>query len=310
MMILLFKWLKRHRISMSIECFPGPRIAGCWLGAALLIPLGAPAQAQQGLQDTNAVAANSTNYIVANIGGDYRVWQKVVPAFTNEQGQAISRTNSYTELATGMNFLSNGIFVPSSENIQITAGGGAATNGQHQVNFAANINAANAVQITTPDNLQLNTHILGMSFYDSSSGSNVLFAELQDSTGQVAANNQVVYPNAFTDCAADVRYTYTRAGFEQDIVVKRQLPDPGTYGLNPDTTWLEVWTEFMDPPTPAITQVAGGADEWLDFGTMKMFRGKAFIMGDESNSVPVQKQWLTVQGRSFLVERVRFDSVA
>jgi hypothetical protein len=146
-------------------------------GALFLFWFGASAVAQQGLQDTNVVATNSTNYVVADIGGNYRVWQQAVPVFTNQSGQVAYGTNSYTELATGMNFLSNGQWVASSENIQITAGGGAATNGQHQVNFAANINASNAVQIITPDGFQLNSHILGMAYYDSTSGSNVLFAE-------------------------------------------------------------------------------------------------------------------------------------
>ena len=70
---------------------------------------------------------------------------------TNDSGQPTYQTNSFTELATGLNYPSNGEWVASSENIQITAGGGAATNGQHQVYFAADINASNAVQITTPD---------------------------------------------------------------------------------------------------------------------------------------------------------------
>jgi hypothetical protein len=191
----------RHRITfLSFKVFKK------WLGTLFLFSLGASAQAQQGLQDTNAVAAASTNYIVADIGGNYRVWQQAVPAFTNESGQVTYRTNGYTELATGMNFLSNGQWVASSENIEITAGGGIATNGQHQVNFAANINTSNAIQITTPDGLQLNTHVMGLAYFDSATGSNVLFAELQDSTGQLVTNNQVVYPNAFTDCDADVRY--------------------------------------------------------------------------------------------------------
>ena len=168
----------------------------------------------------------------------------------------------------------------------------------------------NAVQIITPDGQQLNTHIMGLSFYDSSTGSNMLFAELQDSIGQVVNSNQVVYSNAFTGCYAGVRHTYRRSGFEQDIVIQEQLPAPAAYGLDPSNTWLEVWTEFADPPTPTITPIPNGADEFLDFGTMKMPPGKAFVMGNESNPVPVSKEWLTVQGRTFLVEKVKFDSVA
>jgi RHS repeat-associated protein len=265
----------------------------------------ASGQSQQIEQATNAV-----NYTIADVGANFRLWQSVVTSFTSQSGQILFQTNSYTELATGMNYLSNGQWMPSKENIQITAEGGAATNGQHQVGFVANINSANAVEIVTPDGKDLQTHIMGLSYYDASTGSNVLFAELQDSTGQLVTANQVVYPNAFSDCAADVRYTYTRAGFEQDIVLQQQPPLPDAYGLNPDTTWLQVWTEFADPPTPAIETSLDGTDERLDFGVMQMDRGKAFIMGNESNSVPVSKSWRTIQGRTFLVEQVQYDAVA
>ena len=161
----------------------------------------------------------------------------------------------------------------------------------------------------TPDGVQLNSHIMGLVYSDTSTGSNVLFAELQDSAGQLVTNNQVVYPNAFTDCDADVRYTYTRAGFEQDIVAQ-QLPTPDSFGLNPDTTSLQVWTEFTDPPTPTIEPMLGGADEQLDFGVMHMDRGKAFIMGSETNPVPVNKSWRIIDGRTFLVEQVQFDALS
>jgi hypothetical protein len=305
MRILFVKRFLNQGYSISVEAFRAPRKLPCWLGAFFLVPFGAFAQSSSAPETVKA-----TEYAISTQGANHRVWQSVVPLFTNEQGRIIYHTNSYIELATGLNHLVNNRWVASSENIEITAGGGVATNGQHQVGFAANINTANAVEIALPEGGRLKTHIMGLSYYDDASGSNVLFAELQDSTGQVVANNRVVYPNAFTDCAADVRYTYTRAGFEQDIVVQRQLPTPDVFGLNPDTTWLQVWTEFTDPPTPAIEQIADGADERLDFGIMKMERGKAFVMGSESNSVPVNKSWRTMQGRTFLVEQVQFGDVA
>jgi RHS repeat-associated protein len=303
---------------MGWQCFrrtltlleAGGVMLACLLGAVVMLPLGALAQAQQGIQAANSVDTNSASYTVTDLGGSYRVWQNVVPSPADQSGQVAYQTNSFTELATGMNYMDNGQWMESSENIQITAEGGAATNGQHQVEFAADINTSNAVLIITPDHLQLKTHIMGLSYYDSGTGSNVLFAELQSSVGQLVGNNGVVYSNAFSDCDVDVRYTYTRAGFEQDIVVQRQLPTPDSFGLNPDTSWLQVWTEFSDSPTPGIEPILNGTDERLDFGIMKMERGKAFIMGSESNSVPVNKTWTSVNGRTFLVEQVAFDTVA
>ena len=280
--------------------------AAAWLLAAVLShPSRASAQLLQVEQTTN-----SAEYVIADVNGNSRVLQSTVPVFTNELGQVSYQTNSYTELATGMNYLSNGKWVPASDVIQITQGGGAATNGQHQVFFAANINASNALQTITPDDLQLNSHIMGLSYYDTATGSNVLFAEIQDSTGQLVTSNQVVYPNAFTNCDADVRYTYTLDGIEQDIVVQKQLPSPSSFGLNPETTWLQVWTEFNNPPTPVIESSSDGGDEFLDFGVMKMGQGKAFIMGNDTNSVPVNKSWRTIAGRTFLVEQLQLDSIS
>ena len=47
-------------------------------------------------------------------------------------------------------------------------------------------------------------------------------------------------------------------------------------------------------------------DQNLNFGSMKMGTGKAFIIGSLSNSTTVQKNWITNSGRVFLVESVPF----
>ena len=281
----------------------------------MLLPFCASAQTQSGVQttnvvDTNAAAAPSTNYSIVSLGPNHRVWRQAVPVSTNQQGQLAYRTNSYTELATGLYHQVGTNWVESSENIQITPNGGVATNGQHQVGFAANINTSNAVEIITPDGKELGTHILGLSYFDAATGSNVLIAQLQDSIGQLVTSNRVVYPNAFSNLNADVRYTYRKADFEQDIIVREQLVSPATFGLSPRTTYLQVWTEFLNPPTPQITSVSDGSDVVVDFGTMRMYEGRAFIMGDESDSTPVSKQWVTLQGRTFLIEQVPFNAVA
>ena len=70
--------------------------------------------------------------------------------------------------------------------------------------------------------------------------------------GFVAGSNQVIYPNAFTSFKADLRYTYTKAGFEQDIILREQPPTPKSFGLDPQNTRLEVFTEFFGPPQPGI----------------------------------------------------------
>lgn len=199
---------------------------------------------------SSASPPDDSQYTIVAQDANSRVWQRVLPIGTNDQGQVKYITNSYTEISSGLNHLVNGQWVQSSDNIQVTPGGGVATNGQHQVGFAANINTSNAVEIITADNLELKTHILGLSYFDTSIQSNILIAQLTNSTGTLVNSNQVLYPAAFTDVNADVRYTYTISGFDQDIIIREQMPSPTAYGLSPSTTWLQIWTEFLDSPVP------------------------------------------------------------
>ena len=315
MKLLLLEGQKVLGDLKSLLCPRGPSFLLRVIGAIMFLPFCAFAQTLPPVQtasavDANTVAARSTNYAITAHGGNHRVWQKVFATHKDDQGQIIYRTNSYTEMATGMYHLVGTNWVESTENIQITQTGGVATNGRHQVGFAGNLNTSNAVEVITPDGKELRTHILGLAYYDASTSNSVLFAELRDSIGQVVRSNQVVYTNAFSNLQADVRYTYRRSGFEQDVVFRQQLPNPSAFGMSSNTTRLQVWTEFLDPPTPSVKQLARGADVQLDFGTMKMGRGKAFVIGNESNSVPVNKQWVTIQGRTFLVEQVPFSAVA
>ncbi len=128
----------------------------------------------------------------------------------------------------------------------------------------------------TPEHKELQSHVVGLGYYDASSGKSVLIAQTKDSQGQLLNNNQVIYTNAFTGLKADVVYTYARASFEQDIVLRTQPPSPQQFGFNAATTKLEVFTEFVNPPQPVKTDMAlsdGTVDETLDFGIIKWARG-------------------------------------
>lgn len=112
-------------------------------------------------------------------------------------------------------------------------------------------------------------------------------------------------------------YVYTKAGFEQDIVLQEQAPSPESVGLNPATTRLQVWTEFFDPPQPRETlstlpEQAGLVltDDTLDFGSMRMAPGSAFKLGANSLAAKVAKSWVTFDGRQFLVETVPLAALA
>src|SRR6266852_8727496 len=98
--------------------------------------------------------------------------------------------------------------------------------------------------------LTAGSQIVGLAYTERDTGKSIFISELKDSIGQVVGRNQVVYPDAFESIKADVRYTVTQCFFEQDVIIREQLPSPDAMGLNPKTARLEVWTEFFDGPDP------------------------------------------------------------
>ena len=261
-----------------------------------------------------------TPYSAVSRDANSAIWQRTTYELS-PSGQVVPRTHQYTELATGLNFWSNGQWTPSREEIDLLPNGmAAATNGQHQVYFPSDV-AQSVIALTTPDGLKLQSRPIALSYDD---GSNtVLIAELTNSTGAILpSRNQAIYQNAFTGIAADLLYTYTKAGFEQDIILREQPPDPAAFGLNPQTTRLQVLTEFFNPPQPSVTATtvptaAGNLeDDALTFGTMKMMRGRAFSIGNGTQAhswiwgTPTYKSWSHMNGRTFLVEEVLVEAIA
>jgi archaellum component FlaF (FlaF/FlaG flagellin family) len=263
------------------------------------------AQTLTGVNQT--ILPTPTAYRVVGQDGDHRLWLRE----TYEQradGEVITNLHNVTELATGMNHLVNGVWVASTEDIEILPNGtAAATNGQHQAYFPGDIYNG-VIEVVTPDGQHMQSRPLALSYDDGTK--TVLIAVLTNSIGQVLGTNQVIYTNAFTGFAADLRYTYTKAGFEQDIVLREEPPVPEAFGMNTENTRLQVLTEFFNTTDPQqtvmpVTPSDGLADTALNFGTMKMVRGKAFEIGDSARkSVAVYKSWQKIQGRTFLVEEL------
>ena len=248
----------------------------------------------------------STDYSVASRGANQTVSSRVT-SVADSAGRTVYRTNLFTTLATGKHFWRDGQWHETKAEIELTANGAAATNGPHKVFFAPNLNTVGAVDLTTPDGKRLRSRILGLYYYDENEL--VMVAETKDSFGLLVGTNQVWYTNAFDDVRADVQYVYTKAGFAQNIILRAQPPAPADLGLNPETTRLQVLTEFFDAPVPqkkvaASVRTNQLANEFLNFGAMKMVNGRAFSVGEESESIRVAKQWVQVEGRSFLVEEV------
>ncbi|MGA2175352.1 MAG: hypothetical protein ABSH38_10260 [Verrucomicrobiota bacterium] len=291
------------------------------LGPALVFLLlldlgGAPCRGQSSM-GTAAKVLDSSDYAIVQRGPHWRTWGTITTQ-TNQLGQVLTQTNlAYTELATGLCYQKDGQWVDSVEQIDLVADGASATQGQHKVRWMGNANTAGgAVHLTTPDNKDFLSRVYGLSYFDASTGANILIAELKDSQGLLVGNNQIVYPDTFTDLTADLEYDVTLDGLEQNVILRAQPPSPSAYGLNPDTTRLQVYTEFFDPPAPQITVMEDNGiahDAFLNFGEMSIGVGSAFLTESQRIRIDagsVYKHWTQINGRTFLIEEIPYASIA
>lgn len=235
------------------------------------------------------------------------------------------------QLECGLNFLNDaGEWEEARAEFELQPGHARAWKGRHKVTLAANPNTGAAVQMRLPEGQLLSSHVHGLAYYDTASGEAVLIAEVTDSTGVQIAPNQILYPATFTALEADLVYTYTKSGFEQDVILRQQPPSPEIYGLDPATTQLEVWTEFEDAPRPLkVTRPAPGtsvlpssaeleelanlqAEDHLAFGETRIETSRSFMHGrQEQNLSLIIKHWLEPEpGRAFLVETVGLNELA
>lgn len=300
-----------------------------WTSACIaMLALQATAQEQHGAAANNRSESKVEPTIVER-GPHHRVWERrtvqVLPI-----GRSVTNRSSYTELATGMHYQKDGQWLESKEKIELFEGAAAALQGQHKAVFSQNINTKGGILVIAPDGSRLRSHVLGLAYTDAASGQSVLISGPRDSIGEVGGN-QVYYRNAFDGgFRADMRYTYTRGGFEQDVVIRESPPSPKQFGFNPETTRLEVWTEFIesgDPvksvtalktlDDPALRQEMADpdlTDEMLGFGAMWIGRGNAFPIEQngaerDGGTTPVGKSWIMLEGRRFLIEKVDYKDV-
>ena len=244
-----------------------------------------------------------------------KIWERTVyEALAN--GQIVAKKHRYTELATGLHYLSNGQWLESKETIESYPAGAVARQGQYQVIFANNLNSAGAISLQTPDGKNLRSNIMGLMYEDTATGDAVLVAQLQDSTGQLISANQVLYQNAFDGIKADVRYQYKKGSFEQDVILREQPPAPELFGMNPATTEIEVMTEFIDPPLETIKENTSRThpepDDDVSWGMMRLGHGRAFDLNagqSPQTGVFVNRRYVTVQGVKVLLESVPFPRI-
>jgi hypothetical protein len=232
-------------------------------------------------------------------------------------GKWFPHYHQFVETATGLNFKTpEGNWEPSVEQIEPSPGGAAATQGQHKVTFAANLATTGAINLQMPDGQQLQTELIGLCYSDFASGHTVFIAIVTNCTGEIFNANQVWYENAFCGLKGSVRYTYTKAGFEQDVMLQECPLPPESYGLSSATTVLQAVTGVESAPSVSVTastmrDVSQISDQTIRFPTMTIGHGRAFLIGDNnSSSVPVTKQWEVWSGQRVLVEQVPVSQIA
>jgi len=225
------------------------------------------------------------------------------------------RTNEINELLTGMYFQDqNGQWVESQEVITAHPSGAVGQLGQYQVILGNNL--ADPVDLLTPDGKRFKSHLIGLSYFDLSTGRSVLIAEVQNAVGELLPPNQVIYRNAgLGDVQFDVRYTYRRDSFHQDLILLSPgPPTPEEYGLNAATTQIEILTEFVE--SPALQESGPNTEHALDdeihFGRMEFGYGRAFVLNDPTvPEAPVsRKKWEKMEGRQFLIEKLDYTVIA
>jgi hypothetical protein len=252
-------------------------------------------------------------------GAHQRVWSRITTRERNGQLQYV--TNSFVQLQTGLNRWSalENKWVESSDEIELFLNGAIARKTAHQVIFApTTIDPNGTIDLLMPDGIRLRWQVIGLAYTEENTGTSVFVGEVVQSNGQLVGRNEVIYPSAFDNgIQADIRYTQNLSGLEQDIILRKQLPDPREFGLDPARTKIECWSEVLESPEPARKVVPLNrtnfqeADEVLDFGAMHIGAGKAFNLnfGDNDQferSIPVGKSWQVIEARVFIVEAIPY----
>jgi hypothetical protein len=149
--------------------------------------------------------AQQAGYSVTATGAHHRVWSRL-SFVTNDSGAVSFRTNTFVQLATGLNRWTTNGWVESRPELVDTPNGIVARGAQHGALFAENINSPGSVQIKMSDGQWFKGHPLALAYRDSSTGSNVYFAKVQDSFGQIVGSNRVVFTDAVDNVNASVSY--------------------------------------------------------------------------------------------------------
>jgi hypothetical protein len=243
----------------------------------------------------------------------------------DENGNSTIVTNSYVQIQTGLNRwdATAGAFVPASAEIEMVNGNGVIRNAQFQAVFSRNANDIDGlIDLQMPDGERLVTQPIGLALTEPETGRSVFLAEIRESEAVLLDPNTIIYPDAFDQFNAAIVIRSSLHGVESDIVLQEKLNSDliRNLGINPAGARLEVWHQVLANPqadleTSWISRLSGNSEQdgTIRFKQMAISSGNAFSVDDGTMSrnagVPVAKEWIELEGMTFLIEGIPFGEV-
>ena len=274
-----------------------------------------------------ALARPDSTLEVLQRGQDQALCRRVT-RLTSADGAVGFKTNEFTVLENGLYYLQDGAWQPSEDLIESFPGGAIARRGPHKAIFSPDAASDVVFDFLASDGRRLQGGVREVRLADPASGLAYTLGTIKPSApGEIVPPNQVVYRDALKGLAADIVYVWRHNGISQNVVLKQCPALPAD--LDPATTRLEVWTEFLDAPVPSVNEVCYQTAEGLDavehptigFGVLNVILGHAFALdrGDgvalgslaaSEAAVPVAKQWVAGPGgQAWLVESVAWKDL-
>ena len=128
---------------------------------------------------------------------------------TEPDGSSHVVTNQFTQLANCLSYFDGQQWQLANDRFQAFENGFACNETQSRVILSANLNVANAVDVTTVDGQRFELSPIFLAMRDAT-GNGVLVGEIQDSIGQQIAPNLVLYDQAFQGIGAAIQYFVTK----------------------------------------------------------------------------------------------------
>lgn len=295
-------------------------------------------------ENPNRRMSRPAEFQIRDIGPNHRVWTSNSRK-SEPNGRVITHRSRFVELSSGMNHESvssrdsgagsasdtGANWIESRAEIALIPDGAVVREAQQRLWFAADLGDPRGVlQIDSEDNLCWRAAPLALAYFDPVSGRDAIVAVARPVPARWLPPNRMLYPDAFDGASADIVYTVSKTGVEQDVILREPPPAPSEFGFESESVQFEVLTEFLQAPDPrrwnrnirdGARRRAGGrsvlVDELLDFGSLRIGSGRAFsiVTGegaegvDRSDSVPVGKRLRQIGERTVLFESVAYPAI-